>query len=106
MATTTPIATAGQMFLRWKALMPVPRSRLVIRIASGDLDHAPVGHGHRLEEPERTAVPRWDELHADFVAGVQGVLSGLPDAPLGERGCGAERKHPLGLRTIRVLDRK
>src|SRR6185436_5954496 len=102
MATTAPNATPVQTCLRRKRV----RSRLIIGIASGDLNHAPVGHSHRLEESERTAVPRRDELHADFVAGVKGVLSGLPDAPLCERGCGAEREYPLGLRTIRVLDRK
>src|SRR4051812_43851757 len=76
-------------------------SGLVVGVASRDLDDAPVGQRDRLEEAERTAVPRRDELHADVVAGVERIGPGLADTALRERGRRSERQHPVGHRPVR-----
>src|SRR5712691_1802019 len=67
------------MIIRRKAMM-VPRGCLIVGVTGGDLDHAPVRHGHRLEKPQRTAVPRGEELHGNVVPGVGafGPVSPIP----------------------------
>src|SRR5262249_29932554 len=61
---TTPSATLVQMILRRKFMM-IPRCCLIVRIARRDGNHAPVRHGHRLEETQRAPVLRRKELHRD-----------------------------------------
>src|SRR5437016_6623091 len=51
---TTSIATLVQIILRRKAMM-VLRCCLIVGVTGGDLDHAPVRHGHRLRSEEHTS---------------------------------------------------
>src|ERR1700681_441923 len=76
---------------------------LVIGVPRGDRDDGPVGLGNGLEKPNRTAVPRRDELRGDEVPCLEDIR-GLAAPPLREGGGGAGREHPLGGRAIRVLD--
>ncbi len=48
---------------------------LVVRVAGGDLDHAPVRHDHGLEKAQRTAVPRRQKLHFDCISSRCGAHS-------------------------------
>jgi hypothetical protein len=55
---------------------------LIVGVAGGDLDHAPVRHSNRLEKSQWTAIPRWNELHGNVVPGVERIRSGFTDPPL------------------------
>src|SRR5262249_30359971 len=103
MVKTTAIATLDQMILRRKPMM-VLRCRLTVGVTGGDLDHTPVRHDHRLQKSQRTAVPRGEELHRNFVPGVERIRPRFTDTPLREGRGGAECQHPLGCRAIRILD--
>src|SRR5262249_59152563 len=100
-ASVTPIATRVTIFLRGKAMTVI--RRLVVGVAGRDLNRVSVGIGHRLEEAQRAAVPRGDELHADFVPGAERIRSSRADAALREAGRGAEREDPRGVRAVLAL---
>src|SRR5262245_20576153 len=102
-ASATPIATRVAIVLPGKAMMIV-LSCLIVGVAGRDLNRMSVRIRHRLEKAQRTAVPRGDELHADFVSGTERIRSGRADAALSETGCGAEREDPRGVRAISALD--
>ncbi len=63
---------------------------------AGDYDYVPVSESHCLEKSQRAAVLRGDELHLNFVPGVEGIRADFTDTLLRERGGGAERQYPLG----------
>src|SRR5580704_9910464 len=84
--------------------IPSPTAcRLVIGVPCRDRDHGAVSLGNGLEKPNRTAVPRRNELRGDEVPSLEDIRV-LADPALRERGGGAGREHPLGGRAIRVLD--
>src|SRR5437867_3275274 len=101
---TAAIATVVQMILDGKVMM-VLRCCLIVGVAGGDRDHAPVRHGHRLEKTQRASVFRREELHLNAVAVVERIRPGFTDSPPREGRGGTECHHPRGCRAVLILDR-
>src|SRR5579862_1210772 len=85
--------------------MMVSLRSLIVGTAAGNHDDVTVRIGYRLEEPQWIAVLRGDALHLNGVPGVEGIRSDFADSPLRECRGGAECKHPLRGRVIRILNR-
>ena len=97
------IATLVHIILFREAIV-ISRYRLVVRVTGGDIDHASVRHRHRLEESQRTAVSRWNELHGDLVALVKSIRAARTDSALRQRRGRAQRKYPVGRRSVLIPD--
>src|SRR6185295_18784755 len=85
--------------------MMIPLLCLVVRVTGGNLDRVPVRISHGLEESQRTAVLRGNELNRNVVSGVEGIRSSFTDTSLREGRGGAKCHHPRSCRAIRILDR-